>query len=181
MYVLPYASWTWTNRPSRSEMPILTTFESLTATTGEAVLHTSFVGYKPWKGSIGERQGGVQVAMEGGKVASYSLDALQDRGDFFVENGDDVYVGQIVGEHCRGIDIVVNVTKTKKLTNMRSSGADRKLVVAPPKRLALEECLEFAREDECVEVTPAAVRIRKVELDASARQRSYARLKRQDA
>jgi GTP-binding protein len=144
----------------------------LSATTGEAVLHTSFLGYQPWKGAIGERQGGVQVAVEGGKVATYALDALQDRGDFFVENGDQVYVGQIVGEHCRGIDITVNPTKAKKLTNMRSSGADRKLVVAPPKRLSLEECLEYIAEDELVEVTPKSLRMRKILLDEKDRKKA---------
>jgi len=144
----------------------------LSATTGEAVLHTSFLEYQPWKGPIGERQGGVQVAVEAGKVADYSLDALQDRGDFFVENGDEVYVGQIVGEHCRGIDIVVNCCKSKKLSNMRSSGADRKLVVAPPKRLSLEECLEYIEEDELVEVTPKSLRMRKILLDEKERKRA---------
>ena len=144
----------------------------LTATTGEAVLHTSFLGYKPWKGPIGERQGGVQVAVEGGKVAAYALDALQDRGDFFVEPGDEVYVGQLVGEHCRGIDITVNPTKMKKLSNMRSSGADRKLVVAPPKRLSLEECLEYIADDELVEVTPKSLRMRKILLDEKDRKKA---------
>ncbi|MBM4015683.1 MAG: translational GTPase TypA [Planctomycetes bacterium] len=144
----------------------------LSATTGEAVLHTSFLGYQPWKGPIGERQGGVQIAVEQGKVADYSLDALQDRGDFFVENGDQVYVGQIVGEHCRGIDIVVNCCKAKKLSNMRSSGADRKMVVAPPKRLSLEECLEYIAEDELVEVTPKSLRMRKILLDEKERKRA---------
>jgi GTP-binding protein len=144
----------------------------LTATTGEAVLHHTFVGYQPWKGPIGERQGGVQIAVEAGKVAGYALDALQDRGDFFVEPGDEVYVGQIVGEHCRGVDITVNCCKMKRLTNMRSSGADRKLVVAPPRRLSLEECLEYIEEDELVEVTPKSVRMRKRLLDEKDRKRA---------
>ena len=144
----------------------------LSATTGEAVLHTSFLGYQPWKGPIGERQGGVQIAVEGGKVAAYSLDALQDRGDFFVEDGDMIYVGQIVGEHCRGVDITVNVCKSKKLSNMRSSGADRKLVVFPPKRLSLEEFLEYIADDELVEVTPKSLRIRKSMLDEKDRKRA---------
>src|SRR5262249_4047220 len=144
----------------------------LSATAGEAVLQPSLVGYQPWKGSIGERQGGVQVAVEAGKVATYALDALQDRGDFFVENGDEVYVGQIVGEHCRGIDITVNPCKTKKLTNMRASGSDRKLVVAPKKVLSLEECLEYIEEDELVEVTPKSLRMRKIILDENERKRA---------
>ena len=144
----------------------------LTATTGEAVLHTSSLGYKPWKGAIGDRQGGVQVAVEPGKVAAYALDALQDRGDFFVEPGDEVYVGQIVGEHCRGIDITVNACKTKKLTNMRAAGADRKLVVAPPRRLSLEECLEYIADDELVEVTPKSLRMRKILLDEKERKKA---------
>ncbi len=156
--------------PSRGIVGLRT--KLLSATTGEAVLHSSFFGYQPWKGPIGERQGGVQVAVEGGTVAAYSLDALQDRGDFFVENGDQIYVGQLVGEHCRGVDIVVNVTKTKKLSNMRSSGADRKLVVAPSKRLSLEECLEYIDDDELVEVTPKSLRMRKILLDEKERKRA---------
>jgi len=144
----------------------------LTATTGEAVMHHTFVGYRPWKGPIGERQGGVQVAVEGGKVGTYALDALQDRGSFFVSAGDEVYVGQIVGEHCRGIDITVNPTKTKKLSNMRASGSDRKLVVAPPKILSLEECLEYIEDDELVEVTPKSLRMRKILLDENDRKRA---------
>jgi GTP-binding protein len=144
----------------------------LTATTGEAVLHSTFVGYQPWKGAIGERQGGVQVTVESGKITSYALDALQDRGDFFVEPGDDVYVGQIVGEHCRGIDITVNPCKVKRLNNMRAAGADRKLVVAPPKRLSLEECLEYIADDELVEVTPKSLRMRKILLDEKERKRA---------
>jgi GTP-binding protein len=144
----------------------------LTATTGEAVMHHTFVGYRPWKGPIGERQGGVQVAVEGGKVGTYALDALQDRGSFFVSAGDEVYVGQIVGEHCRGVDITVNPTKTKKLSNMRASGSDRKLVVAPPKILSLEECLEYIEDDELVEVTPKSLRMRKILLDENDRKRA---------
>jgi GTP-binding protein len=144
----------------------------LTATTGEAVMHHTFVGYKPWKGPIGERQGGVQIAVEAGKVGTYALDALQDRGLFFVSAGDEIYVGQIVGEHCRGIDITVNATKTKKLSNMRASGSDRKLVVAPPKILSLEECLEYIADDELVEVTPKSLRMRKILLDENERKRA---------
>jgi GTP-binding protein len=144
----------------------------LTATAGEAVLHTSALEYKPWKGPVGERQGGVQVAVEGGRVTAYALDALQDRGDFFVEPGDEVYAGQIAGEHCRGIDITVNVCRTKRLTNIRAAGADRKLVVAPPRRLSLEECLEYIADDELVEVTPKSLRMRKILLDEKERKRA---------
>ena len=114
----------------------------------------------------------MQVAVEGGKVGTYALDALQDRGSFFVSAGDEVYVGQIVGEHCRGIDITVNPTKTKKLSNMRASGSDRKLVVAPPKILSLEECLEYIEDDELVEGTPKSLRMRKVLLDENDRKRA---------
>ncbi len=156
--------------PSRGIVGLRT--KLLTATTGEAVLHSTFVGYKPWKGILGERQGGVQCAVEAGAVAGYALDGLQDRGSFFVEPTDQVYVGQIVGEHCRGNDITVNVCKKKNLSNMRASGSDRKLVVAPAKRLSLEECLEYIADDELVEVTPKSLRMRKTMLDENDRKRA---------
>jgi GTP-binding protein len=144
----------------------------LTATAGEAVLHHSFCGYEPYRGSIPGRGAGVQVAMEPGKVVSYALDSLKDRGDFFVKATDDVYEGMVVGEHCHGNDIVVNVCRTKKLTNMRASGSDRKLTIAPPRLLSLEEALEYIEDDELVEVTPNSIRLRKIQLKEKDRKRA---------
>jgi GTP-binding protein len=144
----------------------------LTATAGEAVLHHVFHAYEPVRGEIAGRGTGVQISMEPGRAVAYALDSLQDRGDFFVAPGDEVYEGQIVGEHCRGNDIVVNVCRTKKLTNMRAAGSDRKMVLAPPKRMALEEALEYIEEDELVEVTPRSMRLRKRYLKEKDRKRA---------
>ena len=156
--------------PARGMVGLRT--KMLTATAGEAVLHYVFSGYEPFKGEIQERTTGVTISMEQGRAVAYALDSLQDRGDFFVEPGDEVYEGQVVGEHCRGNDIVVNVCRTKKLSNMRASGSDRKMVIAPPRKMSLEEALEYVEEDELVEVTPKAIRMRKWYLTEKERKRA---------
>ncbi|MBK8555503.1 MAG: translational GTPase TypA [Lewinellaceae bacterium] len=136
----------------------------LTASQGEAIMTHRFEGYEPWKGDISGRQNGSLIVMETGAAIAYSLDNLQDRGTFFVEPGEEVYEGQVIGEHIRPNDLVVNVTKTKKLTNMRASGSDDKVSLPPPRRFSLEEALEYIQEDEYVEVTPKSIRLRKIYL-----------------
>ncbi len=136
----------------------------LTATQGEAIMTHRFMGYEPWRGDIAGRQDGSLIVMETGTAIAYSLDNLQDRGVFFVEPGEDVYEGQVIGENNRPGDLVINVTKTKKLTNMRASGSDDKTSLPPPRRFTLEEALEYIQEDEYVEVTPKSIRLRKVYL-----------------
>ncbi|MDG2148054.1 MAG: translational GTPase TypA [Planctomycetota bacterium] len=145
----------------------------LTLTQGEAALHHIFRGYEPFKGRVARRSVGVMVSTHKGKVAAYALDALRDRGDFFVKPAMSVYEGMIVGEHCRAGDISVNATREKKLTNMRTSGTDRALKYAPPRELALEEALEYIEDDELVEVTPASIRLRKRILNATDRKRLH--------
>ncbi len=146
----------------------------LTATTGEAVMHHRFYQYEFFKGSLPQRQNGVMISMGTGAVNAYGLDALQDRGVFFCKPGDDVYAGQIVGEYNKDADIVVNVQKAKKLSNMRTSSADRALKLAPPVLFSLEEYLEFIADDELVEITPKSIRVRKIILDENARRRTNA-------
>ncbi|MFN2432044.1 MAG: translational GTPase TypA [Gemmatimonadota bacterium] len=144
----------------------------LLATSGEATMHHRFYEYEHFKGSVPERQSGALVSMGEGDAVAYALDALQDRGRFFVEPGDPVYTGQVVGETSKEGDIVVNVQKGKRLTNMRASGADKALRMAPPLRFSLEEALEYVNHDEMVEVTPKSIRLRKVLLDENARKRA---------
>ncbi len=136
----------------------------LTATQGEAVMTHRLLGYEPWKGDIAGRQVGSLIVMETGTAIAYSLDNLQDRGVFFVEPGEDIYEGQVIGENNRVGDLVINVTKAKKLTNHRASGSDDKASLPPPRRFSLEEALEYIQEDEYVEVTPKSIRLRKVYL-----------------
>lgn len=136
----------------------------LTATQGEAIMTHRFLGYEPWKGDMAGRQNGSLIVMETGSAIAYSLDNLQDRGTFFVNAGEEVYEGQVIGENNRQGDLVINVTKTKKLTNMRASGSDDKASLAPPRRFTLEEALEYIQEDEYVEVTPKNIRLRKIYL-----------------
>ena len=136
----------------------------LTATQGEAIMTHRFMGYEPWRGDIAGRQDGSLIVMETGTAIAYSLDNLQDRGVFFIEPGEEVYEGQVIGENNRPGDLVINVTKTKKLTNMRASGSDDKTSLPPPRRFTLEEALEYIQEDEYVEVTPKSIRLRKVYL-----------------
>jgi GTP-binding protein len=144
----------------------------LTATQGEAIMTHRFTGYEEWKGDISGRQNGSLIVMENGSAIAYSLDNLQDRGTFFVDPGDEVYEGQVIGENSRPMDLVVNVTKTKKLTNMRASGSDDKASLPPSRKFSLEEALEYIQEDEYVEVTPKSIRLRKIYLKEFERKKS---------
>lgn len=143
----------------------------LTATQGEAVVAHRFKGYEPYKGDIERRTNGSLVSLETGPAVAYSMDKLQDRGRFFVNPGDDIYAGQVVGEHIREKDLNINICKTKKLTNMRASGSDDKVMLPPPIVFSLEEALEYIQEDELVEVTPKSMRIRKIILSEIERKR----------
>ena len=144
----------------------------LTATAGEAIMSHRFIEYQPLKGGIPERQNGSLVSMEKGQAIPYSIDKLQDRGKFFVEPGEDIYEGQVIGENSRGDDMAVNVTKTKKQSNVRSSGADDKARIFPAIKFSLEEALEYIQKDEYVEVTPHFLRIRKILLTETERKRT---------
>ena len=148
----------------------------LTATQGEAVVAHRFKGYEPYKGEIERRTNGSLVSLETGVAVAYSMDKLQDRGRFFVEPGDEIYGGQVVGEHIRERDLNINICKTKKLTNMRASGSDDKVMLPPPVVFSLEEALEYIQEDELVEVTPKSMRIRKIILDEIERKRKSGNL-----
>ena len=143
----------------------------LTASQGEAVVAHRFKGYEPYKGDIERRTNGSLVSLETGVAVAYSMDKLQDRGRFFVEPGDEIYAGQVVGEHTRERDLNINICKTKKLTNMRASGSDDKVMLPPPIKFSLEEALVYIQEDELVEVTPKSMRIRKIILDEIERKR----------
>ena len=143
----------------------------LTASEGEAVISHRFKAYEPWKGEINLKRNGALIAMETGTAIAYSIDKLQDRGKFFIEPNDKIYEGQIIGEYTRADDLVVNVIKTKKLTNMRASGSDDKVLIAPAIKFSLEEAMEYISNDEYVEVTPAAIRIRKILLNELDRKR----------
>lgn len=156
--------------PSRGIIGLRTNI--LTATAGEAVMAHRFIKYAPFKGKIERRTNGSIIAMESGTAFAYALDKLQDRGKFFINPQEEVYGGQVVGEHCKEGDLTVNVTKSKKLTNMRASGSDEKAKIAPPVILSLEEALEFIKEDEYVEVTPKSMRLRKILLDENDRKRA---------
>ncbi|MDE7509513.1 MAG: translational GTPase TypA [Muribaculaceae bacterium] len=144
----------------------------LTATAGEAIMAHRFLEYQPWKGDIERRTNGSLIAMESGTAFAYAIDKLQDRGRFFIFPQEEVYAGQVVGENAKDNDIVVNVTKSKKLTNMRASGADDKAKIVPPVVFSLEEALEYIKEDEYVEVTPNHIRLRKIILDELERKRA---------
>ncbi len=144
----------------------------LTATAGEAIMAHRFLEYQPWKGDIERRTNGSLIALEAGTAYAYAIDKLQDRGRFFIFPQEEVYAGQVVGENAKDNDIVVNVTKSKKLTNMRASGADDKARIVPPVVFSLEEALEYIKEDEYVEVTPNHIRIRKIILDENERKRA---------
>ena len=164
--------------PSRGLIGFRTEF--LTETRGTGLLHHVFDGYEPWQGEIRTRPTGSLVADRRGMVTSYALSSLQERGTIFVEPGSEVYEGMIVGENARNEDMDVNAVREKKLTNMRASGSGDAERLVPPKHLNLEQALEFCREDECVEVTPATVRIRKVIFDQNERGRLTARAKKRD-
>jgi len=144
----------------------------LTQTAGEAIMTHRFLEFQPYKGDIPGRMNGSLISMEQGSAIPYSLNNLQDRGRFFVESNQEIYEGQVIGENSRQGDLVVNVTKTKKMSNMRSSGADDKVKLAPPKRFSLEEALEYIQSDEYVEVTPQTIRLRKILLKETDRKRS---------
>ncbi|MCV9387687.1 translational GTPase TypA [Reichenbachiella ulvae] len=135
----------------------------LTATAGEAVMTHRFESYEPYKGDIAGRQNGSLVSMETGPGTAYSIDKLQDRGIFFVDPGEDLYIGQVIGEHSRANDLAINIQKGKKLTNMRTSGSDNNAKIIPAKKFSLEEALEYINEDEYVEVTPVSLRMRKID------------------
>ncbi len=144
----------------------------LTASAGEAIMAHRFLEFQPWKGDIERRTNGSLIAMESGTAYAYAIDKLQDRGKFFIFPQEEVYAGQVVGENAKDNDIVVNVTKSKKLTNMRASGADDKAKIIPPVVFSLEEALEYIKGDEYVEVTPNHIRIRKIILDETERKRA---------
>jgi GTP-binding protein len=146
--------------------------ELLTASAGEAIMSHRFRAFEPWKGEIQKRNNGSMISSETGPAFAYSIDRLQDRGIFFIEPTDEVYEGQILGEHTRGDDLVVNVTKPKKLSNVRASGSDEKMRIAPATKFSLEEALEYIKEDEYVEITPQSIRLRKIYLKESDRKRA---------
>ncbi len=156
--------------PSRGIIGLRTNV--LTASQGEAIMAHRFKSYQPFKGEITRRMNGSMIAMETGTSYAYSIDKLQDRGKFFIDPGEDVYCGQVVGEHVHDNDLVINVTKAKQLTNVRASGSDEKARVIPKTVMSLEECLEYIKADEYVEVTPKNIRMRKIILDHLERKRA---------
>lgn len=147
----------------------------LTATEGEAIISHRFMEFQPWKGEIPGRHAGSLIAMETGQAYAYSLNKLQDRGRFFIEPNDQVYAGQVIGEHIRQGDLVINVCKSKKLSNMRAAGSDEKLVLAPAIKYSLEQYMEFIAKDEYLEITPESLRLRKIILDELERKRAEKR------
>jgi len=157
------------NIPSRGIIGLRTNV--LNGTAGEAVMTHRFLQYEPWKGDIEGRSKGAFIAMENGTSIPYSMDKLQDRGKYFIPTGVDIYEGQVIGEHSRDNDLVINITKTKKLTNMRSSGADDKVKLPPPINFSLEQAMEYIGEDEYVEITPLSLRMRKIYLKENERKK----------
>jgi GTP-binding protein len=143
----------------------------MTATSGKAIVHHNFYDYQPVRGGIPGRVNGVMVSVETGRSTAYALDNLQERGVLFIGAGEQVYEGQVVGEHCRDNDLPVNVCREKKLTNVRAAGADKAILLKPPRQLTLELALEYIEEDELVEVTPKAIRLRKIYLKENERKR----------
>jgi GTP-binding protein len=160
--------------PSRGLVGLRT--QMLTNTAGEAVMNHRFSEFKPWKGAIPGRNNGVLIAKEPGTTTGYSLDKLQDRGIFFVDPGEEVYKGMIIGENSKPGDLVVQPNEGKKLTNMRASGSDAATNIAPKHLMTLEECMEYIQQDECIEVTPNFVRMRKVILDEDERKKQAKRM-----
>ncbi len=155
--------------PSRGIIGLRTNV--LTASAGEAIMAHRFLDYEPWKGDIVRRTNGSIIAMESGTAYAYAIDKLQDRGKFFIFPQEEVYAGQVVGEHSKDKDLVVNVTKSKKLSNVRASGSDEKAKIIPPIVFSLEEALEYIKADEYVEITPQHLRMRKIILDELERKR----------
>ncbi|MFN2457750.1 MAG: translational GTPase TypA [Chitinophagaceae bacterium] len=160
--------------PSRGLIGLRT--QMLTNTAGEAVMNHRFSEYKAWKGNIPGRINGVLIAREPGSTTAYSIDKLQDRGFFFVEPGEEVYKGMIIGENNKPGDLVVNANEGKKLTNMRASGSDGTVSLAPKRLMTLEECMEYIQQDECIEVTPNHIRMRKVVMDEEERKKLQKRM-----
>ncbi|TAL57187.1 MAG: translational GTPase TypA [Bacteroidetes bacterium] len=144
----------------------------LTSTAGEAIMSHRFKGFEPWKGHIPGRIAGVLISKEKGPAIAYSIDRLQDRGKYFVEPGDEIYSGQVIGEHIRPDDLTINICTEKKLTNMRATGSEDKMRIAPKIKFSLEEALEYIQKDELVEITPKHIRMRKIVLDEKERQRT---------
>ena len=155
--------------PSRGIIGLRTNV--LTASQGEAIMAHRFKDYQPFKGEIVRRTNGSMIALEAGTAYAYAIDKLQDRGKFFIDSGEEVYGGQVVGEHVHDNDLVINVTKAKQLTNVRASGSDEKVRVIPKTEMSLEECLEYIKGNEYVEVTPKNIRMRKITLDHNDRKR----------
>ncbi len=156
--------------PSRGIIGLRTQILNISA--GEAIMGHRLKGYEPWKGDIPNRIAGVLISMENGKSVTYAMDKLQDRGKFFLDAGEDIYEGQIIGEHIRPVDMCINISKTKQLTNFRASGTDDKSSLAPPIKMSLEETMEYIQEDEYVEVTPKSIRLRKILLSENDRKRA---------
>ena len=156
--------------PSRGIIGLRTNV--LTASQGEAIMAHRFEDYQPYKGDIERRVNGSMIALETGTAYAYAIDKLQDRGKFFIDPGEEVYMGQVVGEHVHDNDLVINVCKAKQLTNVRASGTDDKARIIPKVIMSLEECLEYIKEDELVEVTPKAMRMRKIILDHDQRKKA---------
>jgi len=146
--------------------------QMLTATEGEAIMAHRFAGYEPWKGDLGVKRNGALISLETGTAITYSIDKMQDRGRFFVNPGEDIYAGQVIGEYTRMDDLTINITRTKKMSNMRASGSDDKTSIAPAIKFSLEEAMEYIRNDEYIEVTPSFMRIRKIHLDEHERKRN---------
>jgi GTP-binding protein len=165
--------------PSRGLIGLRT--QMLTNTAGEAVMAHRFSEYKPWKGPIPGRNNGVLLPKQNGTATAYSIDKLQDRGSFFIDPGEEVYAGQIIGEHIKPGDLVVNIIEGKKLTNMRASGSDGTTHITPKIQLTLEECMEYIQQDECIEVTPNFIRMRKTILDEEERKKFQKMLKTEEA
>lgn len=159
--------------PSRGIIGLRT--DVLNVSAGEAIMAHRFKDYEPWKGAIPGRANGSLIAGEGGAAFAYSIDKLQDRGKFFIDPGEEVYEGQVIGEHTRDNDLCVNVTKAKKLTNMRASGSDDKMRIAPAIKFSLEEAMEYIQKDEYVELTPKSIRLRKIYLNENDRKRFSAK------
>lgn len=155
--------------PSRGIMGLRT--KLLTATSGEGIMHHRFFQYEYFKGTINKIKNGVMISMDEGPATAYAIDSLQDRGKFFIDPGDVIYKGQIIGEHTKEIDIEVNIQRGKKLTNMRASGSDKAIKITPSIKFTLEEALEYIQDDEMVEVTPKSIRLRKLHLDPNERKR----------
>ena len=144
----------------------------LTSTEGEAIIAHRFKDFEPWRGDLTQERNGSLIALETGTAIPYAINNLQSRGKFFIDPGDEVYAGEIIGENTRQDDIVINVCKTKKLTNMRASGSDDKVMIEPATKMSLEECMEYIKDDEYVEVTPKSIRLRKIILDETERKRA---------